>query len=124
MTKHVKVDGAHPLLPTAAIAAMVLRDLARIRKYYPNAIAPDETTKIFERLKSSLEVTVKAIGLAHMLETIPIPSIADSSAEMAFTSMMACIVMHHKDAKLENSESPETVAANQKVIDTCVKDCE
>lgn len=123
-TDEIKVDGSHPLLPTAVIAAMALRDLARITKYYPDAIVPDEANKIFERLKSSLESTVNAIGLKHLFESLPIVSIEDASAEMTFNAMMACVVMHHKDTKLENVESQESQAANQQVFESCVRDCE
>ena len=123
-SEEVKVDGAHPLLPSAVIAAMALRDLARITKYYPDAIVPDETNMIFERLKSSLESAVTAIGLKHIFDSIPVVPITDVSAEMAFNAVMSCIVMHHKDTKLENVESKESQAANQQVFDSCVRDCE
>lgn len=119
-----KIDGAHPLLPTAVITAMALRDLARIAKYYPDAIATDETKKIFERLTSSLESAVTSVGLKQLFETIPVVPVTDASAEMTFNAMMACIVMHHKDTKLENVESKESQAANQQVFDSCVRDCE
>lgn len=124
-SKDAGVDGAHPLLPTAIIAAMSLRDLTRIARFYPDAIGAEETSRIYEKLKSALVSAAQVVGLGHIFDAIPLPTLEDTGADTGFSAVMATIMMHHKDFTFHGEvDSEQSQEAHQQLLSKCLATCD
>ncbi|MCC6493490.1 MAG: hypothetical protein IT424_10760 [Pirellulales bacterium] len=123
--KEEKIDGAHPLLPTAIIAALSLRDLTRFARYYPDAIAQDEASRIYDKLTSSLVAASRAVGLDQLFDTMPVPSLHDPGAYTGFAAIMATTMMHHKDFSFHGEvDSQQSRESHQQLLSACLATCD
>jgi len=118
------IDGAHPLLPTAVVAAMSLRDLTRIAKYYPDAIENDEVHRLFEKLRVTLEGAAKSIGIGHVFDQTPLPALGSDHADVSFAAIMATVMMNHKDFDYKGEiDSNASCELHQQLLKKCMATC-
>jgi len=102
-------------LPTAVIAAAGLRDLGRVRTFYPEAIPLGDAKAMHELLAGELASAVATCNLERVFEVAPIPDPEQTGSDVEVSALMGVLVMNHPDFAIDPS-SAEPGANNMKEI--------
>jgi hypothetical protein len=98
-------------LPTAVVAAAGLRDLLRIRKFYPDAIPEAEANSLHEQLVANLVSSAKVCKLEGLFEIAPLPEPGQEGSDLELSSLMGILALNHPDSD-EDALSAENMSEN------------
>lgn len=108
-------------LPMAVMSAVGLRDLGRIRQYYPNVIPEGEARSLHDGFASNLRSAAEMCKLERMLKIGKIPAFEDDPADIILSAIMGGLALWHPDTKGDESASDEDVT---KRLDAAITKCQ
>lgn len=109
-------------LPTAVVAIAGLRDLLRVRKFYPDAIPETEANCLHEQLVTNLVSSAKLCKLEGLFEITRLPEPGEEGSDVELSALMGVLALHHPDSDAEPL-SVEKVSANlTAVLRKCQED--
>jgi hypothetical protein len=108
-------------LPMAVMSAVGLRDLGRIRQYYPNVIPEGEARPLHDGFVSNLRSAAEICKLERVLKIGKIPAFDDAPADVELSGMMGVLALWHPDTKGDESASDEDVT---KKLDFAITKCQ
>jgi len=98
-------------LPTAVMSAIGLRDLRRIRAFYPDAIPEDEARSLHAAFAENLKSAAAICKLEQIFQVSPIPSFEEAGFDLELSAMMGMLALHHPDTKIDPTE-PDAPSKN------------
>lgn len=99
------------LLPTAITATIAIRDLQRIRRYYPDVIPVEEAEAMQESLFADLTAAIENSHLRPLLSEPHFPASDDPEADMKLSGVMAVLALNHPSFTADPSSEAEMAAA-------------
>lgn len=109
-------------LPTAVIAAAGVRDLMRVRAFYPDVIPEAEAKSLHEQLVEQLRCAAAVCNLGQILEITPLPVADESGSDAGLSAIMGLLALHHPDVQADVS-SPDAMEKNlEAVMAKCQQD--
>lgn len=110
------------VLPNAVMSAMGLRDLKRIRHFFPTAIPAEEAEAIQEQLRQSLESSAEICKLENVLKCGLDLANEGCGSDEAIGAIMALLAMHHPDGRVQVETAHERGEVMRAILDKCQQD--
>ena len=110
-------------LPTAIIAAMGVRDLARMCYYYPTAMPSNDAERIHTELLTAFELFYKGTGLPDLSEIYTRPKFGDPKTDAMMTAVVVVALMNHPDCTISDGGDDEMKQRMDAVVQDCQVKC-
>lgn len=124
--KRRQTHGSHQLsqtLPSAIVAALGVRDLARMCRYYPTAISTTEARQIHEGLVSAFEESYRNTGLPDLGDQYSRPQLGDPKIEEMMAVIIAILLLNHPDRDETKETEDEKKQQMEEMIREAQKNC-
>lgn len=107
-------------LPTAVVAAAAIRDLTRVRAFYPDVIPEAEAKSLHEQLVEQLKSAAGVCRLGPILDVTPLPAADEIGSDAGLSVIMGLLTLQHPDVKVAPS-SPNTAPQE---MDAAIAKCQ
>lgn len=109
-------------LPSAALCAQTIRDMARMCAIYPDAMSPADAAALHDQLVDKFEFYLKLTGLPKFDSIYQRPAFGDESIEAMMTIVFSVLLANHP--LVRDLSAPEKDVSEQvkKASDACRED--
>lgn len=109
-------------LPTAVTALAGLRDLIRVRVYYPEVIPESEAKSLHNQLIAELKSALVICKLERILTVTTLPSAEQIGSDVEISALLGMLTLHHPDLPTDPASSDSLTSNMEAAFAICQRD--